>query len=290
MNHIKSQLDAIIQARSLAAQTLVTALSDLDKGFSEMALAEKWLRHIRDKKEIFPFGWYSPPPDGLSVLIGEPCQYNRLRYNSLRESVNWPSDSIFFNRDCIIYPYFSAVDRKTLMIGDHVGTYYAGNDIRIRQWFSEVYNMTIEIARRTRAGMAYSEIHAISEERLGILGAQNNTYSSAGGLASDIGHSVPFFGLDPTFLPKQERGTTLSDIISRNRQYVSRSNNNIIADPCAFTIEPQVVVDGLPMASFHIIVVIFGGELFIVERFRNVFDYFGMSEWIYGSNSPGGLG
>ncbi|MFD2111319.1 hypothetical protein [Thiorhodococcus fuscus] len=286
-----TRLEAIIHARDASATTLLEALQELGMHFTEQHLADKWLQYIKTKTSIHPFGWYSPPPNGVSVLIGEPDDFNRLEYQSLRDQCNWPSPDVYFNQNTVLYPYFSAVDRATKMIGDHVATYYSGRDPNIRQWYRAVYEATRQIALSVNIGMTFSELHSLAEEKLLTLGAKNNTYSLTGGLAADIGHTIPYFSTGaPPDGQTMEDARSIASLIGGGREFISKSSEYIISDSCAFTIEPQAVTAGLPMCSFHMIVAYVNGEFFLIEKFKRLFEFFGMADWIYDTASPDALG
>lgn len=278
---VQDQLRGIRQARRAVARSLVAALSTLDEGWSEMQLSQAWMLQLRTEETILPFGWYQPPPFGMSVLIGNPESYERLTYQSLRHRENFPAN-YFFGADSVVYPYFSAVDKTTLMIGDQVGTYYKGSDPSIKCWLKESYKATKEICMSVKEGMLYREFFFIVNDIVSKLGAKNNTFSISGGLASDIGHIVPFFADDPIKFNWHEKSQEdVCRYISDARIFIGPNNRDRISKNCAFTIEPQMIVDGMPMASFHMIIAIVDGDIFIIEEFQEIFEYFGMDLWIY---------
>ena len=274
------QLRGIIRSRKAAGRTLLAAISSQKESYSEIQLAKSWILAISQESTIIPYGWYQPPPMGMTVLIGNPSQYTRLDYSSLRYSENFPGDHIF-STESVLYPYFSAVDKSTLMIGDHVGSYYRGHNKEIREWISYVYRSTKKIARSVEIGMKYSDLFGICNSILFETGAKNNNYSMQSGLASDIGHSIPFFGESSYSMDWMDRSPAeVSKTISTARKFVGPSNNDIIESPCAFTIEPQFIVNGLPMVSFHMIVVVIDNDIKIIEEFEDLFAHFKMNDWI----------
>lgn len=275
--------DGIRSARTTSANTLLNSLKSLGSEFSEQALSERWLKHIYLDGNVHPFGWYQPPPNGVSVLVGNPGNFERLNYRSLRDKSNYPSSAHVYNKDSIIYPYFSAIHRNTFMIGDHVATYYGGEDGRIRNWLSNVYMATKYIANKAEVGMRYSDLYVLCNEYLQEQKVINNTFSQSGGRSSDIGHTIPFFNRVDDELINEFNSLTpqfLTDRIAKDRIFISSSNERLIEQNCAFTIEPQMIADGLPMASFHLIVVFVNGERTVIEEFQSLFDFFGMTEWI----------
>lgn len=275
----EDNLNGVIRARSAASRTLLRALQARKIGFSETTLAKHWLHEIKHSPEIFPFGWYQPPPHGLSVLIGTPPDFSRLCYRSLRDEVNFPGETLF-EEENILYPYFSAIDRSTYMIGDHVATYYSGNNSSIKQWIKHAYILTKEIAESVKIGMKFSELYHIAADLLQSSGAKNNTFSISGGLSADFGHTVPFFTANqPKFFGGHSITNTVREI-SQSRKFVNASNQDAIRSPCAFTIEPQLLLEGYPMASFHLIIAVVNDRILVIERFFDLFEFFGMNSWL----------
>lgn len=259
-------------------RSLRAALERLENSFSEKQLALTWLEQIKNEGDVWDRGWYSPPPKGLSVLIGNEPDYGRLNYESLRNEENWPKNDVLIQPESIVYPYFSAVDKKTGMIGDHVGTYYAGKNKEIVEWIRLVYRTTLAIAESAQIGMKFSEVFAVGQERLVSVGGSNNTFSMSGGLAADIGHSVPFFEDGERIdLSRDVNLNALYSDISSGRNFVSASSSKTIEEDVAFTVEPQILANGLPMVSYHFIVVFSGGQKIIVSEYDDIFEWFGMS-------------
>lgn len=286
----RSHFAGIVRARSAAAKNLIRAILSLETEFTEYALAERWLYYLNAQNVVFPFGWYQPPPKGVSVLIGEPSRYARLKYRSLRDPDNFPSEKYKFSREAVIYPYFSAIDRSTMMIGDHVATYYSGNNGNIREWIKLAYHTTKSIIKEVKCNMTFSDLYGCANVKIKELGACNNTFSIVGGLASDIGHSIPFFGRERSNVCTARNGElaiAIANAISPERKFINADNEKYIGNEAAFTIEPQIVIDGMPMASFHMIVVIIDNEVYVVEEFNELFDLFGMSDWIYSGRRLG---
>jgi hypothetical protein len=278
----------IVRARRAAAKTLLASLEVVGDGFSEADLAKAWHTEVARTPSLRPFGWYQPPPSGISVLIGKPPSFDRLRYESLREPVNWPSTAVTYGSDSILYPYLSAIDSDTGMIGDFVGTFYAGQNREVRSWLAAVYDITLRIAKFAEVGMRIREVHAHAVNLMDSLGGRNNTVSLSGGTAAgaDVGHTIPGYGLEsPIWAGPDVPVDGAVEGIAGARTFVDKTNEATIDDRTAFTIEPQLLRDDLPMASFHIIVAFSAGGKHIVQEFDDVFEYFGMSSWIRASGA-----
>jgi hypothetical protein len=279
------RVKAIRRSRRAAASTLRNAILDLESKYTEAELASRWMARVRHEQDILPFGWYQPPPDGVSVLIGKAPEYARLNYGSLRDEANWPSPTVSMSPEAIVYPYFSAVDKRTGMIGDFVGTFYSGPDPTIRSWISEVYAMTMRIVEFATIGNTISDVYDFAQVSVSSLGGTNNTLSltKGGSLGADIGHTVPgFSGAAAGWLPRVPSRQEAARKISAGRSFVNAENDARIDDGTAFTIEPQVVRRRLPMVSFHVIVAFAGGEKHVIDEFAPLFDLFNMTSWLYG--------
>jgi hypothetical protein len=283
---LMDNIGGIIRARRAAATALRSALIALAKcneHYTEAELASQWLAAVRMRGDILPFGWYQPPPNGISVLIGNPPTFDRLEYTSLRDPRNWPSESAKTTAESVLYPYLSAVDRETGMLGDFVGTFYAGRRPEVRDWIREVYLATMRIAEFTQVGQRLSEVFEYAESVMKSLGSRNNTFSLSSGtpLGADIGHTIPGYG--DSSQPWMRKGVSEAEIaveIARGRTFVNASNNARIDGATAFTIEPQMLLPGLPMASFHVIVAFARNEKLLITEFDDLFAMFEMDRWI----------
>ena len=282
MYEIERKIEAVVRTRRATTNALLSALQMFSKeGFSEKQLADKWMEKIKQTYNLCNCGWYLPPPYGMSVLIGNEPDYNRLRYNSLREVENWPSSQILYSNNSILYPYFSAVDKETLLIGDFVGTFYKGRDPAIRNWINTAYKLTLEIAKFVQSGQQVSDIYNFAQDKISSLGVLNNTYSQSGGLASDIGHSIPGISQDSANLDLISSDLTDKEVASKiagARSFISKENNSVLGSSFGLTIEPQLIASELPMASFHVIVLFANEKKTIVTEFDSLFEYFGMLE------------
>lgn len=277
------RIRGIQRARRAAAVTLLETLKSTEMPYAEKDIETGWLRELRRRPELFPFGWYQPPPNGISVLIGSPPGYERLEYDSLREKGNWPSDQVRSSAESVLYPYLSAIDRRTGMIGDFVGTFYGGKNAALREWIADVYHGTLKIADFAKPGKRLNEVYAFAQSVMSSLGGRNNTLSLTAGsdLGADIGHTIPGYAAAPSqWDVSNVDQNKLVQMIAGAREFVSATNEHTIDGATAFTIEPQMIRPGLPMASFHMIVAFDGADRVIIEEFDDLFEFFGMDDWI----------
>jgi len=63
-------IDAIIKTRETTADIFAKALVNIN-GLSEFEIGEKILAEVAKHNEMFPEGWYSPPPKGVAVLLDQ---------------------------------------------------------------------------------------------------------------------------------------------------------------------------------------------------------------------------
>ncbi|MEK7092305.1 MAG: hypothetical protein AAB907_01635 [Patescibacteria group bacterium] len=78
-------------------RTLTKALGTNDP-ISESQFRDFWLSELRTHKELFPDGWYTPPPHGIGVLFGNGSNFMRTNHRSLRPEENWPKSDIFWTK------------------------------------------------------------------------------------------------------------------------------------------------------------------------------------------------
>lgn len=123
--------------RKIAADALYKTLKKLrasDKNISEVMLRDEWLAEMRKNRNIFPDGWYLPPPHGMIVLFADEDHVERFNYKNARWESSWARDDIFMDRKTgIIFCYASPVDKKSGTIGDFSLTLYFGKNPEIKQ-------------------------------------------------------------------------------------------------------------------------------------------------------------
>ncbi len=269
-------INAIIETRKTTANIFVKSLVDLD-GKSEIEIKEKILSEIRNHSELFPTGWYDPPPSGVCVLLAQK-PFKRLQFDTLRKSEYWPNNNSLFKKETVGIIYFSPVDRKTKMIGDIGFTIYNGNNEEIKKHIKDCYNT---IAKHAEVGVKFSELCAFTEKlfhnKLKII--KWITLYSDPSRTNDInlGHTVPGsfeknFYFENTF-------KEIKETIRTNRVFINETGNFIIPETCAFTIEARMIdikKEYFPGVYFHFIVCFDKGKKTILENFSKIFSTVGM--------------
>lgn len=266
-------IHSIIKTRKTGADVFVKALTNVD-GLSELEIKEKIVAEIKKHDEIFPEGWYNPPPAGIAVLLGK----DRLQYDSLRNENFWPQNNIFLEKETVGLIYFSPIDRSTGMIGDIGFTIYRGVDEKIKKHLKNTYKVIRSIAEYTKVGMEFSEICSFA------LNLYKNKFKttkwvtiSSPNFTINLGHSIPgSFEENFTFGNTYEE---IKDSIRTKRVDVNNEEHFKIPETCAFTIESRLEDlnnPAMPSAYFHFIVCFNKGEKTILENYDKIFSAIGM--------------
>ncbi len=270
-------IDAIIQTRETAEQIALKCLTDIDN-ISEIELKEKILAETKNHNELFPLGWYDPPPSGISVLFAQK-PFKRLFFNSLRNPIYWPKEDSFFKKESLGMIYLSPVDRKTGMIGDIAFTIYNGNDEEIKKHIKKCYGVLLSIAQYVEVGMKFSDFYKFAlnsfKNEIKLIGEM--TTNSDPNLGINLGHTIP-----GSFEDNFVFGSTfeeVKDIIRTKRIYINEVENFKVSETCAFTVEVRLQDQNkpeLPKVYFHFIVCFDNGKKIILNNYDSIFKQVGM--------------
>lgn len=269
-------IDAIIKTRKTTADIFTKALINLE-GNSEVEIREKLLSEIKNCNEIFPEGWYSPPPSGVAILLDEK-PFKRLGYDSLRKSDFWPQEDLHLEKESVGMIFFSPVDRKTNMIGDIGFTFYKGNNEEIKKHIKKSYEAILEIAKKAQVGMTFSELCSFADNLLKDrfkITRWITKYSDPRGI--NLGHTIPGSYEKINFGKSFEE---TKNTITKGRMYIKEIENFKIPETCAFTIESRledINKPYLPSVYFHFIVCFDNGKKIILENFNQIFNTVGMN-------------
>lgn len=282
-------ISKIHKIRRVASSSLAAALESLTSfSFSENDLKIAWQNNIRDHQGLAPDGWYVPPPGGISVLIGNPNSFERMRYKSLRHESIWPRHDNRFNQNSILYGYASPFEKSTGLIGDMGVTLYKGTSPKIKAHLNSCLEITYKIADYAKVGMKLSEIFEFGMKVISEKGLSNQTFSVTDPDGLDIGHTIPFSDISPNNIEQQclKDGTQeeVRQLISSKRRFINKGEKHLIQPNIAFTIEPRLSSDSLPLASFHVIVTFCKGKKNIVSGFHRLFELFNMDQFITQDN------
>lgn len=270
-------IETIIKTRETAADIFAKSLINLD-GFSELEIKEKLVSEIKKHNEIFPDGWYDPPPSGIVVLFAQK-PFTRLLYETNRKQDYWPQETFTFNAETVGNIYISPVSKQTNMFGDIGFTFYQGTDEKIKEHLKHCYFAILEIAEYTQVGMKFSEIcdFALNIYKNKLKPTQWLTVNSDPNHHLNLGHTVP-----GSFEPNFDFGNNfeaIKETIRTKRVYINDNENFAIPETCAFTVESRIedYKDAdLPSVFFHFIVCFDKGEKIILNNFDEIFKTVGM--------------
>ncbi len=239
-------------ARQKATDALEKTLDDLygKAEVSERQFAGSWLHEMSENRDIYPGGWYCPPPSGIAVLTGE-----RLKFDSLRNEEYWPSDERFIDwKNGLLYAYCSPVSKKTGRMGDMSVTLYFGKDEKIRKHFRNCRAAAEEIFAHLEDSTGPGELFRYAQEVFRKRGLLSNVISRTDSLPSNLGHT--FCRLD-----RFENDLTLTQeeirFLSSSRKFLNEGADFGFEDGLQFTVEPQLLSmedPTLPKVSHHFLV------------------------------------
>jgi hypothetical protein len=290
MSTLRQKLETCQRLRAIASHSLAASLKTslfMDTPLSEVAFRDTFLSHLREKPDLFPEGWYTPPPHGIGVLFGSTERNSRHNYHSLRPEHMWPKDSIFLDqKNGMAYLFASPVDRQTGIIGDFGLTLYLGNDERIIEYIKLCYRVVCEIYEGYRTGMRFSDAYLLAEDVVSNYRLRNEVTSTTDPAGLDYGHTIPgisdewtiqeqalFKNADSSWLP-------FKNALSRKRVFISPIEDAVFSAGMAVTLEPRLTSlhdAGLPMISFHTVVVFWeDGSKELLTNFDEIFRVAGM--------------
>ncbi len=278
-----SLTEKIKYLRRVNSEALSSVLS-LENTHSEASIAEAWLKALQSNSDLYPFGWYDPPPNGISVLIGNPGDFERLRFKSLRERKQWPRKDVHLSNDSLLYAYSSPIDRSSLLIGDICLTLYKGEDPRIQAHLRQAYEITYAIANYTSVGMSLKELYLYASKTISEAGLRNEVFSITDPCSFDIGHTIPWSYSKPSDaelnVVASAGGAALKKALSTQRVFLNSESTLPISETMAFTIEPRLSGANLPPVSFHVTVVFENGERSIIAGYDPLLTQFGMDVYL----------
>lgn len=289
MNKI-DKLQICKQTRKIASDTLAKVLKQVlenDKEVSETQFRDLWLEELRKHSEIFPDGWYEPPPNGMVVLFASKDNPKRADFISLRPEEYWPKKDIFLDKkEGDAYFFASPTNRQVGLAGDFSINIYFGKDPVIKSHLESSVKLDKQIFEFIKIGMTFSEVFQYADDSIKKLGLRNNIVSitDPGGL--NIGHTIPFSYEDLSdnelkILKKaQQNWDGFKTMISKKRRFVSKREDLKVSPGMAFTIEPALKVisnEEIPMTMFHQIALIYeNGEKELISGFDEIFKIAGM--------------
>ncbi len=288
-------LEICKRTRKIAADSLYKVLKELlasDKPISEVMLRDAWLSEMRKNKDIFPDGWYLPPPHGMIMLFADDRNVERFHYKNARWESSWARDDIYMNKNNgIVFCYASPVDKSSGVIGDFGITLYFGNNPQIKELLKFCLQIDKDAFDYAKTGMKISDITDFAVDQMQKNGMNNDTITINDKADINIGHSIPVAYDDWTDEEQKilanslNDWTTTKDMIAKKRYYVNNIESRVIKPETAFTIEPRPkVVDKphLPAAMNYHTIAFFkeNGEKELITGFDDLFKLVGMDYMI----------
>ncbi len=263
--NISNKLETCRRVRLVAAESLYNALSQIlkQKKVSETQLRDRWLLEMRKNSQIFPEGWYIPPPNGIAVLFASNKDITRVSPKSLRPKEFWPRNDIYLDKtNGIVLLYASPVDKISCIIGDFGLILYLGKNKKIQKHLKICYKAVYEIFNYAKIGMKFSELNIFTHTLLKSKGLVSNLSSPTDPISTNIGHTIPFsykeLTSDEIKIFRGDKWEEISNMISKKRIFVNSEEKFKIRKGMAFTIEPRPFIPNnsqIPTAFFHTIAI-----------------------------------
>lgn len=277
--------------RQFAAKSLAIALKKLlkqKKPISEIDLRDTWLLELRKNKNIFPDGWYIPPPHGITVLFATDNNFGRMRFKSLRKEESWPRNDIFLDKkNGFVLLYCSPVDRQTGIIGDFCLNIYFGKNNKIKDLLKKELFIIKQTFKLIKIGMRLSDLYFLVDNILKKNKLTNEWWiSSTDPSGINYGHTVPMTNTswsnkELEILRNGEKNwqETLT-LISKKRKFINRFEKTVIQSGTVITLEPRVCLQNhkdIPSAFFHTMILFRkNGEKELLTNFAEIFKIVGM--------------
>ena len=265
---------AIERTRLKASSIMAAVVADI-QGQSESAVRDGMSARIESDSEMYKAGWYDPPPGGYAVLFAKK-PFDRLKYDTLRDSRFFPRDDIQFTEETVAQLHLCPIDRASNLFGDFGCTIYRGADEQIQTHLKQVRDLIVDVANHAHIGMSFSELFEYSQVKFGehqkVIAWMSTVHDT---MKVNLGHTVPgSYG-------ESISGTTLSEVkeyIQTHRVFINANQTFRIPETCAFTVEARLTDPTLtlPNAYFHVIVRFSNGEKTVLTNFGTVFEAAGM--------------
>lgn len=273
---MSKETDAVVRTRETAAALLTEALRDID-GVSESEVAEKILKGMGTHSELFPDGWYDPPPRGVAILFGD-AEHKRTQFETLREETFWPKSEFKFESESVGMVYLSPVDKETGMFGDIGFSIYRGTSQATKDHLKDCLRIVEMAAEHAEVGMRFSDLYAYAQ---GIF--HDKVHKKIGWMTTahdplkiNLGHTAPGSYGDST--PLGATFAETKEAIRSRRIYINEEEQFVIPETCAFTVEARLVdaEEKEPNVFFHVIVVFSEGKKRVLTNFNEIFTMLGM--------------
>lgn len=284
------KLEIVKQTRKIASETLAKVLKQILENtdpISETQFRDLWLEELRKHSEIFPDGWYIPPPHGIVVLFSNSQNPERTNFRSLRPEEFWPKDNIFLDRnEGIVTLYFSPVHKGSYVVGDFGLTLYLGKNQKLHNQIKKVLGAINIVFDECKIGMELKEVYQYMLDVLAKDNLNNSWWISVNDPTGiNIGHTIPPTDEDWT---NQELGVLDSNadwqqkasVISKKRKFLNAIEDTKIKSGMTFSIEPRPkseIDPDIPVFWLHTMALFYeNGEKELLTGFDEIFKIAGM--------------
>jgi hypothetical protein len=267
-------------ARAVGIRTLSDTIDAL-RGracTTERDFKASWLDRLSHCSDIVASGWYSPPPDGITVLTATPDDPARLAYSSLRSEEYWPSDRLIDWQNGLLLAYCSAIDKVSGLAGDIAITLYFGSESRIKDYFRRAHFVVGRLLDSISNKDTSLNIIDRADAAFADKGLRNCVTSITDKASYNVGHTIP--QLNPELL-----GSTLSEEereqCRTQRRFLNRVTDWPIASGGQFSIEPQIrsaTDEDLPQLTFHYLVRAERSEIRVCRDVDSLLVQYGLAE------------
>ncbi len=266
-----NDIEAIARTRDTTSKIIAASLGRIENA-TEVEIRDSLLERMATHGELFPQGWYDPPPGGSSVLWAQ-RPFNRLQFETLRDKSFWPSEISRFETETVGMIYLSSVDRPTKMIGDIGLTIYNGADAKIQEHIRAVLGVIHGVAERAKVGMKLSHLYA---EAMRMFDTHHKVIkwmtTHDDPMKVNLGHTIP--GSFGESVPDESTFEEIKEFIRSKRIYINESETFRLPSTCALTVEARLVDTrdlDLSNVLFHLIVTFSEGERRILTNFDDIF-------------------
>jgi len=286
-----NNLDVCKKTRKVAADSLYQTLQKVlnsNNPISELEFRDSWLISLRKHQEIFPDGWYLPPPHGMGVLFATDKDSKRVKFKTLRAKEYWSRKDVFLDRDNgFVLFYCSPVDKESFIIGDFGLNIYFGKNVKIQEALMKHLALTQKVFEFANIGTSLLELNNFAANLFKQNGFINNWWiSTTDPTGTNYGHTIPgienpWIDSELEILKGNGAWETKIKVINKKRKFVNSAENALIKPGMALTVEPRMIQDGdpaFPNIYFHTIAIFKeNGEKEWLTDFDSIFKLSGMS-------------
>lgn len=265
---VNSKIQVLKETRNItqkAFEKVFREVLESKNKISEEDFASQFLIEIGKSGQLFPQGWYQPPPNGVGVLFATDENPRRITFKTLRSKDWWPKGNVYLDKQKgLVVFYFSSVDRKTGIIGDFGKTIYVGKDPDFLKQIENTKSLISQIYNCAEVGMKISNLFKKAEKLFLSRGFINDWWiSTTDKTGTNFGHTIPgvsppYQGEEMAIFDSNSNWQDVCNFISKRRIFFNGLEETKIEPPFALTIEPRLKDKNnpnVPPIYFHTIAI-----------------------------------